>query len=287
MRAVCRTLVIVATLLAGMLAVRPALASEVTSPDPGSAIPGHAAVIYRDLLNLLVTDLAAAGSGLTGHRLAPIRNLDADVQAAAPPKDIEIGRVSVIQPVGRSADRLLMLVDLGTPDDSAEGFSALALFDLAGEPKLLDAVNVAFDRFTGFDEPATLEAGAGASFVLTRSYHFNSSQNYVTTAILLVRDGRMELVDTVFTFDERGCDFERRQVTSFTATPAAGGAPAGLTVTVTETTQPAQEPCGETAAPAAATREISVTYAWDAGEGRYVAASDALLELAAENAERF
>src|SRR5690606_28471912 len=103
-----------------MLAVRPALASEVTSPDPGSAIPpSHAAVIYRDLLNLLVTDLAAAGSGLTGHRLAPIRNLDADVQAAAPPKDIEIGRVSVIQPVGRSADRLLMLVDLGTPDDSA------------------------------------------------------------------------------------------------------------------------------------------------------------------------
>lgn len=287
LRAMVRHVISAALLLGAVIAARPSAAQNATAPGLGETIPGHGPTTYLDLMKLVVTDLAPDGNGYAGHTLAPVRTLDADVQAAEPPAEIGITGVEAISPGGHDGDEVLLLADFGGGFESAEGYAVLALFDLSGPPRLRDAVNVAHDRSTSFNEPAALTVAQDMTLVLSRSSHFNSNQSYVTTALLLVRDGRIEPVDTVFTFDETVCDFARLQAISFAATEPSGSTPADVDVTVTETTRPAEEPCGDGPVPAASTRTIAATYAWNAAESRYRPSSDALLQLAAENAERF
>ena len=115
-------------------------------------------------------------------------------------------------------DRLLLLLDLGDAADSANGFAVLALYDLSSARRLLDAANVAYDRSTYFRDRPTLAVSGDTDAVITMSMHFNSSQSYVTTALILPRDDRLELIDTIFTFDEKLCAFKREQVPSFKVT---------------------------------------------------------------------
>ena len=107
--------------------------------------------------------------------------------------------------------------------DSANGFAVLALYDLSSGQRLLDAANVAYDRSTYFRNGASLAISGDTEAVVTISTHFNSSQGYVTTALILPRDDRLELIDTIFTFDEMLCEFRREQVPSFKVIGAAGG----------------------------------------------------------------
>jgi hypothetical protein len=118
------------------------------------------------------------------------------------------------------------------------------------------------------------------------STHFNSSQGYVTSALILPRNDRFELIDTVFTFDEKSCAFERAQAPLFKVLAASGGGFAAIEATVTETTSPGEPDCGADV-PEPSTRTIAVTYKWDDAASRYVADSDAFDKLAAENAGRF
>jgi hypothetical protein len=275
--------------LATGFSTHPSLADQAAVPglDLTAPVEGHAPTTYLDLLRLVVPDLAAEGDLHAGHASAGIRTIDADAQAAAAPQPFRIGAIQALDPGGAPDNRLLVLAQPEEAADSAEGYAVLALFELASPPRLLDALNVAFDRFTSFGEPARLPVAKDATLLVTRSTHFNSGQAYVTTVLLLLRGDRLELVDMIFTFDETVCDFERSQVLSLAAASASGGQPAEVTVTVTETTTPAEHPCSEGEAPGPQTRRIAVTYAWNAAQGRYEPSSNALLELAAENAQRF
>ena len=177
---------------------------------------------------------------------------------------------------------MLLLLDFGDAADSANGFAVLALYDLSSGQRLLDAANVAYDRSTYFRDGASLAISGDTDAVVTMSTHFNSSQGYVTTALILPRGDRLELIDTIFTFDESLCEFRREQVPSFKVIGAAGGRFAPIEATVTETTTPSDESCGAKK-PEPATRTITVTYKWDDAASRYAPDSDALEKLAVEN----
>ena len=154
------------------------------------------------------------------------------------------------------------------------------------KPLLLDAADVGYDRSSYFRDPATLAVAEGTDAIVTMSTHFNSSQGYVTSALILPRNDRFELIDTVFTFDEKTCAFERAQVPSSRFLPQARGGFAPIEATVTETTTPGEPDCGDEV-PEPATRTITVTYKWDDAASRYVPDSDAFDKLAAEDEKRF
>ncbi|TIX53987.1 MAG: hypothetical protein E5V28_28390, partial [Mesorhizobium sp.] len=189
----------------------------------------------------------------------------------------------VLQIKAGGKDRLAMLFDLGSSSDSAEGFAVLALYDLASRPRLLDAVNVAVDRSTYFRDPGKLPIGPSHDAIITLSTHFNSSQGYASTPLILVRDDRFELTDVIYTFDESLCAYKRTQELAF-QTIADGQPYAAIKATVTDATVPNGESCDEPA-PEPSSRDISVTYHWDGTA--YVKGSDALDKLAGENANRF
>lgn len=259
------------------------LAGGITYPEPEDTVPGSATTTYLDLVRLIVPDIAAAGSGYQGHRLIDLRHVGEDWQPATPPDPIELGRLSSVP---LKDGRLLLLADLGQSEDSVEGLMPLALFEVGGAAKLLDVIDVGLDRDTSFEETPVTDLGGG-DLALTRSSHFNSSQNYVSNTLLLVRGDKITEIDTVFTFNDQGCSFERRQVPTFKAAPGKGPGLSDILVTVVETTKPSGEDCGDEPAVQAGRRVISATYRWDAGPMRYMPDSSALERLAKENSERF
>ena len=263
-----------------------AIAQAVSFPELGSAVPGHQNVTYLDLAKLVIPDLALNADGFY-HGGLPIemRHIEGLDSGGSPPEKSSLPNAAVLPVKAGGKDRLAMLYDLGDSPDSAEGYAALALYDLTGKPKLIDAVNVAVDRSTYFRDPGKLSVGANDDVLITMSTHFNSSQGYVITPLIMVRDDKFELVDMIYTFDENLCAYRRTQGVAF-QTIADGQPYAAIKVTVTDATAPSDESCDEQP-PEAQSHAISVTYHWDKTASHYVKDSDALDKLAGENAKRF
>ncbi|AZO26272.1 hypothetical protein [Mesorhizobium sp. M1B.F.Ca.ET.045.04.1.1] len=255
----------------------PAGAESVGFPEPSSAVPGHPGVTYLDLAKLIIPD--------DGTPPIQMRDITGDDDGGSPPPTTSLSDAAVLTIKAGGKDRLAMLYDLGYSSDDAEGFAVLALYDLSGKPRLLDIANVAVDRSTSFREPGKISIAAGDDAIVTTSTHFNSNQGYVGTLLIMVRDDRFELIDTIYTFDENYCAYRRTQNLAF-QTKGHSRPYAAIKVTVTDATAPSGESCEE-AAPKAVSHDISVTYHWDKAKSRYVKDSDAFEKLSAENEKRF
>lgn len=261
-------------------------AQGVSFPKLGDTVPGHQDVTYLDLARMVVPDLAAGeNGGYKGSSPIEMRHILGPDGGGSPPASLSVPDPAVLDIKAGGKDRLVMLIDLGQAEDSAEGFTVLALYELAGKPRLLDAVNVAVDRSTDFRDPDKLSLGPGDDAIITTSSHFNSNQGYASTALVLVRNDRFELIDMIYTFDENYCAYRRTQDIAF-KTLAGGKRYAAIKVTVTDATKPSDEGCDE-APPRAVSHAISVTYRWRKARSKFVANSDAFGRLAAENAKRF
>ncbi|TRC89544.1 hypothetical protein FJV80_09910 [Mesorhizobium sp. WSM4310] len=261
-------------------------AQAVSFPDLGSSLPGRSDVTYLDLARMVIPSLAADGDGFyKGGLPIEMRHIEGPDSGGSPPETSSFPNAAVLPVKAGGKDRLAMLFDLGDSPDSAEGYAVLALYDVTATPKLLDAANVAVDRSTYFREPNKLSIGAGDDMLITMSTHFNSSQGYVITPLIMVRDDKFELIDMIYTFDERLCAYSRKQDVAF-QTIADGQPYAAVKATVTDSTVPSDESCDD-APPQASSHDISVTYHWDKKTSRYVKDSDAFEKLAAENEKRF
>ncbi|MFC3074320.1 hypothetical protein [Shinella pollutisoli] len=257
-----------------------ASAQPAASPDLADRVGGREDLTFADLVRLVAPRIAASGEA------ARLRHIGGEEWRSAGPEAAELRAFTAVPARSGGSDRMVLLLDFGEARDSAAGFAVLALFDIAGEPRLLDAADVAFDRRTSFAGPVRLPVGEAGDLLVTRSTHFNSSQGYAMTALILLGGDRFELVDTISTLDDRACAFKRTQrldIRRGTAAPFAD-----IRATVTERTAGTAEPCDDGAAvPEPGTRTIAVTYRWDAAERRYIADSDAFAVLARENETRF
>lgn len=261
-------------------------AQAVSFPELNSPLPGRSDVTYLDLAKMVIPDLAADKDGFyKGGLPIDMRHIAGGDDGGSPPETTSLPNAAVLPIKAGGKDRLAMLFDLGDSPDSAEGYAVLALYDVTAKPKLLDAANVAVDRSTYFREPNKLSIGAGDDVLISMSTHFNSNQGYVSTLLILPREDRLQLVDTIYTFDENVCAYKRTQDLAF-LTLDDGKPYAAIKATATDATVPSGESCDE-AAPEAASHDISVTYHWDMKASHYVKDSDAFEKLSAENAKRF
>jgi hypothetical protein len=279
----CRLLLI----LAALSLVGAAHAQNAASADPGDPVPGTRGVTYLDLLRQIVPDIAATDNGYEGHKTIALRHIGGDDMASEAPDPIVISTLSVLPVQADGKDRLLLLVDLGQSEDSVQSSTVLALFSTGDSPKLLDAADVGYDRFTGFGEPAKLSLGEGKTMVITQSSHFNSNQNYEATPMILLRNDRLQLVDVVWTLDDHGCSYERQERPAFSAGDRAARTYSDIVATVTETTTLTNQDCSGEEALKPGTQVFTVTYRWDEASSKFVPDSDAFDKLAAENEERY
>ncbi|MBN8959737.1 MAG: hypothetical protein J0H71_01290 [Rhizobiales bacterium] len=236
---------------------------------------------YLDLMALAVPSFMNDGDGYYTRQAFPLRHVSDEPDRK---ETIEVGgllgspRVMPIETKGHK--RLAMLFELTQPTDSAERVTALALFDLDHEPKLLDFANVAYDRQTGFFDPARLTLPDGSTTLLITSGHSNSNQAYHFHAMIDLRGDRLHLIDTFFLLNDNACRFERTQQPRF----AAAGSPKqpAIQVTVTETVTRRNVDCGSDPAPQTGKRTFSVRYQWRSKTKRFIRNSDALDRLSEE-----
>jgi hypothetical protein len=271
--------------LAFVIGCAPALADDEWPPSaaPADALPKNPGKTYLDLVRLIVPDMDEENGAYKGTATIPMRHIGGD--DAEPPEVTSLRRVDILAVNSDGKPRLALFFTLGETPGAVESFTVLALYDLSGEPKLLDAAAVGFDRFTSLYGQQKMPVSAGSDVILTMSEHFNSSQGYVTTAMILVRGDRFELVDTIFTLDEKGCSYERAQAASYEATPGAALF-ADIKVSVADRITLTEHDCGEETKPEPMSRMVTAIYRWDASQQKYVPDGDALEKLQEENGER-
>jgi hypothetical protein len=262
-------------------------ADDVISADLDAAVPGTNDVTYLDLVRLVIPDVAAAGNGYEGHKIIDVRHIGGDDMGSQAPATLSPSWLSALPVQSDGKDRLLLLIDLGQSEDSVASFTVLALFSLTDAPTLLDAADVGYDRLTGFSERAKLSLGEGKNLVSTQSSHFNSDQNYEATALILVRNDHLQLVDTIYTFDDKGCGFQRTESPEIHAGDRDARTYSDIVAIVTETVTHDDQTCNDQNLPKESTRTFKVTYRWDEAASKFVADSDAFERLAKENEERF
>ncbi len=268
--------VLVALAIIWMSAER-AFAESVLLPDFTDSVAGREDVTFADLVRLVAP-------GTAGNETIDIRDIGSEAVEDLEPESTASLRVTAVPVRSGGLDRMALLLDFGRGRDVV-GLAILALFDVADKPRLLDAANVATGNETSFLDPVRLAVGSGDDLLAIRSTHANSSQNYTTAALVLVRNDRLELVDMIFVFGERACAYERTQ--QLDLKQGAGEPFSDIVATVTDLTTPSGQDCDEAAPPGPGTRTITVTYHWGSAEQRYIPDSDAFDVLARENEERF
>jgi hypothetical protein len=280
-------LVRVVILSAALALADAARAQNAAFADPGDAAPGTHGVLYLDLLRQIVPDIALTNGVYEGHKVIGMRHIGGADMSSEPPETVDALRLSVLPVRSDAEDRLLLLASLGYAESSTEDFTVLGLYTVGDSPRLIDVVDVGYDRFTGFNEPAKLSLGEGKDLVITQSSHFNSNQNYEATLMMLLRNDRLQLVDIVWTFDDRSCSYERDEVPEFRAGERDGRTYSDIVATVVETTALNNAECGDEQPPKPGTRTFTVTYRWDESASKFVADSEAWDRLAKENQERY
>jgi hypothetical protein len=264
-----------------------AAATDVDFPSANAVVARFGVTTYLDLARHFVTDIAPTDNGYVGKARIPVRHIagkDFDNDATGSFGFFDISTVPV--DVG-GKQRLAVLFDFAQAAEQPQGVAILALYDISGEPKLLDAADIGFDESTYFFDQAVMPVAEGTDVLLTLSTHYNSSQTYTTYSMIMVRDDRLELIDTAFLFSEKQCGWERQQTIRYSANPGAAKPYAPISVIANETVTPITAECADEVAPPAASRDIKVVYAWDGASGRYVRDSEALDRLASANRERF
>jgi len=264
-------------------ACSPAGAESASILEP---VPGHPEMRWFDLLASVVPGLQLEGDRAVGEAVVDIPHIAGEGYLNdAGPTSFDLRSVSFEMIEAEGRERLLVLASLGGTEFDVAGTEVLALFE--ADLTYLDAVQVGFDRFTGFREPPAVRIGPDDEAVMVDSSHFNSSQNYSNSTLLFVRDGKLQLVDTVFTFGDRGCNFAQQQTLSVIADENGEGEYWPITAKVVEIRTVSNE-CeeAETVDPPFS-RAVSVTYTWSTSLGGYVADSEALAELAQQTSERF
>ena len=192
-----------------------------------------------------------------------------------------VSRCLPIRSDGR--DRLLLLLDFGDAADSANGFAVLALYDLSSSRACSTPPMSPMTAARYFRDGASLAVSGDTDAVVTMSTHFNSSQGYVTTALILPRDDRLELIDTIFTFDEKSMRIPARAGPVLQGHWRGGRQVRADRGDSDRDHDTVRAKAAATKKPEPATRTITVTYKWDDAASRYAPDSDALEKLAVED----
>jgi hypothetical protein len=253
--------------------------------EPSDAVPGHRGLTYFDLMKMVVTDLgpASAGAGATGQQIVNYRHIEGKDSKTEPQDAVAIQSLEPLEIHADGKARLVLMADLGPSDEAVAEFVLLALFDIAGKPKLLDVVEVGTDRLTGFADKPLLRLGGGSDLIRISSDHFNSNEDFVNTELIFVRHDRFQLVDAVYTFNVRTCTYRLTESPAVRTISDRGRRYRRIVLTIPEKVALLEDDCGDEKAPRPFERTFRATYRWNARRRTFVTTSSNLEKLVKQN----
>ena len=248
--------------------------------EPASLAPGGKT--YSDLVKMVLPGAVQTDTTMLVDEDMELPHIEGPDFAMAIAAPVTIESIRSLQLTVEGRPHLALMLEVA----GDEPVAALALFDIASAPMLVDIKDVAADRFTGFAEPPSLAVGQGQDLILVSNSHGNSGQYYEAITIVDVAGGQLQLVDVVLTLDDQACGGSETQTVGFSSEPMLAGR-GDFEVNVTDVIVASEEDCGSDETYEPDETVYSVTYLWDPAAGRYVAQGDGWAELDDLNGERF
>ena len=199
---------------------KPLFASDLNSKVTGSN------TTYLELLRRVIPDLETkpkdAGIGL-GHKTIPVKHLSENTAAEALEGDIKL---ETFVPLWIKSDgRRVLLLDIDLSAEAAnqgtpyEGESnLLAAFVVEPSVKLLDAIDMKTDRFSGFwEEGRVFRLTAQSDAFVVDSSHSNAGESYEDLTVLFLNRNRFETITNIFILNTQGCGATFTETPSFRA----------------------------------------------------------------------
>lgn len=261
-------------------------AQEVQTALANPEAEAVAGISYADLVAMALPGAHLAGDTVVVDRDVDLRHIEGEDFAIALTAPVGVNSIEAVRVSVDGRPHLALLIDLAEGEDAAGPVAGLALFDIAAEPKLVDVVDVGFDRMVSFAEPASLVVGGGQSLLLVSNQHGNAGQFYDATSIVELVEGKLTLVDMVMMLSDQGCEGSRTQSVVY-ETEGAAETPAPFAITVTDRIEGPTDPCEGVEAYTPGATDYAATYAWDAGTSRYVVEGDGWAALNEVNGERY
>ena len=217
-----------------------------TIRDQSAPVSPGSTAKYSDLLKLVFTDLSDEDG--SAHQTIPIRHVSGDHERNPLHGDFKLDSFEVLSLRDREGPLVVLEIDITTDDDSRStnygaDSSIVAAFRISPSVKLLDAIDVKMDLFTGIREkPSVIRIGPDQSAILISNGHSNSNQSYELISALFLRNQRFQPLFTapskrpggrpeaseLFLLSDHGfddktrCEVSTEQTVEFLPTPQAG-----------------------------------------------------------------
>jgi hypothetical protein len=249
-------------------------------------------VSYLQLIKKVFPKIEVPGSGIgigSPQSTIPLRGIDGDYRDTSFDGEMDIQRCAEVQVArGGKRDTLLLINVTGRGDEFPwGGISVLALFQLSPEPRLIDAVDVQADRFTGFWESTpVVKIAADADAVVIDNSHFNSSQGYRILSLIAPVKERLKVIynmPTLLNMNVCGGNFDETPTLSTAKTGRNGYRI--INVGVLFNKKPDPEGCEKQTRPYR--KQYSTTLTWDARKQQYADVRGGLQRLASFNESNF
>lgn len=251
-----------------------------------SPVQGGSRMTYFELLRELFPDLQPDASA---HSSIPFRSLSEPRKKEAVTGDIKFefkpywfrseGRRLILLWVNLKAEGL----NEGTPYEGEA--DVLAVYSLEPGVKLLDALDVKTDRFTGFwqDRPVFRLDSRSDAFIVY-STHWNAGESYTSLEMLFVDAGRLKTIASQFLYETEGCGASYTEKPEFRAVADAGTKYPKVLVSVKLLKKPDEAACERPTR--GYTRFYRGLYRWNASKRRYESNSRQLDSLDKFNEKR-
>jgi hypothetical protein len=241
---------------------------------------------YFDLLRELFPDLKADA---TARSTVPLGSLSEPGERKAVEGDIKFD----FKPYRMNSEgrRLLLLwvdvtaegANVGTPYEGEA--VVLAVFGPEPDFRLLDALEIKTDRFTGFwEDRPTFRLSPQTDALVVYSTHSNAGESYVSLDMLFVDGGRFKKIASLFAYNTQGCGAGITQTPYFRAVAEPGGKYPRVHLKVRLRREPDGPECERRAA--GYTRYYEGVYRWNLSKGRYEGGSRQLERLDKFNEKR-
>ena len=270
---------------AGMASAQVKTVRDLSAP----VLPGST-VRYSDLVKLLFTDLS--GDTRSATTTIRIRHVSGDHEEMPLHGDFQIDSFEVVELRDPQGPCVLIQIDITTDDDSratvyGSESSLIAAFRLSPTVKLLDAMDIKTDRFTGIlEKQSVVSIGPKQSAFFISNTHSNSNQSYqLISGFYLSRDrlrpiftavsGKNSKADSssdLFLLSDRGfddktnCNVDTDETIDFFPIPQPGKAYFKLGVRVRVTKEQSGDECKR---PARHSTYYRGAWEWDPAHKRF------------------
>ncbi len=264
-----RAALFVALLVPPFLAMPAAHASETRYLDPSDPVVSGKPPTYADLALQFAPGLGKTPIDTT--ELEKLPNLVGDTE----PEEIETVAFGSVERMDLTLDGkplMLLLYDLGSAEGTVASVSVLALYDMTGTPKLMDALNIGLDRETSFSEQSYLPVSDGLGVAVVRNSHHNAGEEFLQTSLIGLWGGKLHEVETVLSMTWLTGAEDITTIPRFAVVPGKQAFDASFDITH----KVCDEECSDGGEPTVTNSRITARYSWDPAKGQFVRPAKAL-----------